>query len=382
MKRKNNGFKIFLTIIAVILIISVLGILYALRGIDSGATKPKQPVGSSFELEDIPNEKSANVKTGKKLSSTQVAEKVTPSVAAIVVYKNNKPIGQGSAVSMSYDKEKNETAFITCNHIVESSNITIKIMDKDGKVYPAVLKGRDKPTDLAVVVAKTNKFPPAEFGDSSKLKVGNAVYAIGNPYSLDFYGTFTAGVISSVNRPLKSGNSIYSLRTIQHDAAINPGNSGGALVNEYGQVVGINSAKVSSEAFEGMGFAIPISDAKPIIDQLMAKGKISSRSKLGITYIPAGNDNKYSEIVSKNKLPEGTIVIMSVDSDSDVGKKNIRTKDLITHVNGKPLTNPDILSGIIVKSKPGDEIELSIARVMADGKVQKFNAKVKLVEQK
>ena len=114
----------------------------------------------------------------------------------------------------------------------------------------------------------------------------------------------------------------------------------------------------------------------------MAKGKISSRSKLGITYIPAGNDNKYSEIVSKNKLPEGTIVIMSVDSDSDVGKKNIRTKDLITHVNGKPLTNPDILSGIIVKSKPGDEIELSIARVMADGKVQKFNAKVKLVEQK
>ncbi|MDO5014657.1 MAG: trypsin-like peptidase domain-containing protein [Clostridia bacterium] len=381
MKKENRGFTIFLSIIILILVISSLGILFSWDNKGNPISKKETVVSDSFKIDDIPNDKNSNIMSGKKLSSTQVAEKVTPSVAAIVVYQNGRAIGQGSAVSMSYDKEKNETAFITCNHIVEKSGTNIKIMDQNGKEYPAVLRGRDKPTDLAVVIAKTNKFPPAEFGDSSKLKVGNVVYAIGNPYSLDFYGSFTAGVVSTVNRPLKSNNSIYSLRTIQHDAAINPGNSGGALVNEFGQVVGINSAKVSSEAFEGMGFAIPISDAKPIIDQLMSKGKINSRSKLGITYIPAGNDDNYEKIVEKHKLPEGSIVIVTIDHDSDVVGKNIRAKDIITHVNGTPLTSPEVLSNTIIKSKPGDEIELTVVRVSTNGEIQKITEKVKLVKQ-
>ena len=174
-----------------------------------------------------------------------MAKKASNSVIAVLTYQNNKLSGEGSGIIMGEDKEKKNTYVITCAHIINSANTTVRIQTKDGTQYDAEIVGFDNRTDVGVLkIAKTG-FEPAEFGDSSKLQVGEQVYAIGNPGGTAFYGSFTQGVVSAIDRLTSAGE-----RDIQCPAfnttAINPGNSGGALVNSYGQVVGINSSKLQA----------------------------------------------------------------------------------------------------------------------------------------
>jgi len=210
--------------------------------------------------------------------------------------------------------------------------------------------------------------------------VGEAVYAIGNPGGVEFKGSFTGGMISAIERPLSSS---YTMQTIQHTAPINPGNSGGALVNAFGQVVGMNSAKIMDMQYEGMGFAIPSKVVQEVVNSLIAKGYVPDRPKLGIKYIAASRTQRGMLVMRINDLPSGSLIIAEIDEDSDIAGTDVRANDIITHANGEALNKAEVLLSLIEKGKVGDELRLTIARVnAANYSVETFDVKVKLVEDK
>ena len=160
---------------------------------------------------------------------------------------------------------------------------------------------------------------------------GEPVVAIGNPGGIELAGSVTQGIVSAAEREVKSSNGGYRMKCIQTDAAINPGNSGGALINQYGQVIGINSSKIAATDYEGIGFAIAMTEAKPIIDDLLNYGYVKDRVKIGISY------TEVDAILAKlNGIPAG-IYVEAVEQDSDAYAKGIRQGDIITHINGKEI---------------------------------------------
>lgn len=202
-------------------------------------------------------------------------------ITTYVNYQNYQAEGMGSGIIIRED------GYIVTNaHVVEGAKgITVQL--GDGTSYEGRLVGSDSKTDLAVVKVDAENLPAATFGNSDQVKMGEKVLAIGNPQSMDFAGSVTQGIVSGLNRQITAGGQngttvTHYTNLIQTDAAINPGNSGGALVNEYGQVIGINSAKVIATGAEGMGFAIPSNEVKPIVDDLIAYGRVTGRVRLGI----------------------------------------------------------------------------------------------------
>jgi serine protease Do len=171
------------------------------------------------------------------------------------------------------------------------------------------------------------------------------------------------------------------MKCIQHDAAINPGNSGGALVNVYGQVIGINSLKIADTEYEGMGFAIPISDAKSIIDNIIKYGYVPNRPMLGISYSEVSASQQYSMIVQKRSAP-GSLIIMEIGKNSGLANTDARKYDMIIAVDGKELTTPDVLLDKIDSSSVGDTLTLTLCRISNNYEITKFTVKVKLVEDK
>ncbi|MBQ7760123.1 MAG: trypsin-like peptidase domain-containing protein, partial [Acidaminococcaceae bacterium] len=202
------------------------------------------------------------------------AKKVGPAVVGITnkayvrdFFNRVKFIERGTGSGVIYDAQNGLIA--TNHHVVEgASEIIVSLTD--GRTVKGKVLGEDAATDLAVVKVEEKDLPVAAFGDSDTLQVGEPAIAIGNPLGLEFRGSVTAGVISALNRSIELGERKFNL--IQTDAAINPGNSGGALVNADGEVIGINSAKIAVSGVEGIGFAIPVNTAKPILDQLADKG--------------------------------------------------------------------------------------------------------------
>lgn len=169
---------------------------------------------------------------------------------------------------------------------------------------------------------------------------------------------------------------------IQHTAAINPGNSGGALVNEYGQVIGINSSKIADTDYEGMGFAVPSATVKDVADKLIAEGYVPGRPMLGIRYKSVYADSTYAMIAQIKGLPKGSLVIYSINADSAFANTQVQKGDIITKVNGKDLDSSESLSEMIEGSKVGDELTLTICRVGSDYQISEFDVKVTLVEDK
>jgi len=241
---------------------------------------------------------------------------------------------------------------VTNYHVIEeASEIIVSLAD--GRKIEAELVGSDPRTDLAVLKVNAKDLPVAVLGDSSKIKTGELVVAIGNPLGIEFARSVTVGVVSATDRTLTIGDRQFSL--IQTDAAINPGNSGGALVNSKGHVIGINSAKLVISGVEGMGFAIPISDAKPIIDELISKGYVS-RPYLGI----AGT--VVDEITAKQMgVPEG-IVVRQLVAAGPAHKAGLKEMDIITGVDGQTVKDFNDLTNILEKHKPGDQIKVAIDR--------------------
>ena len=209
------------------------------------------------------------------------------------------------------------------------------------KPYTATVVGKDSKTDLAVIKISASGLPVAELGDSDSLKVGELAVAIGNPGGLEYMGSVTVGVISGLNRTIAiedNGNT----KLIQTDAAINPGNSGGALVNSQGQVIGVNSAKVAEQGFDGMGFAIPINQAKTIVDSLIKTGYVQGRPLLGVSI-----DQTFDAAAAKqNNVPVGCYVA-SVQTPSGAATAGIKAKDIITKIDGKAVATFDELENLL-----------------------------------
>ena len=246
--------------------------------------------------------------------------------------------GAGSGIIISSDGY-----IVTNQHVVENAT-EIMIILNSGEEYTATLVGADEKSDLAVLKIDATGLTAATLGDSTQVEVGDLAVAIGNPLGQELSGSVTAGIVSAVNRKMNIENRSYNL--IQTDAAINPGNSGGALVNQYGEIIGINSVKMSQDGVEGLGFAIAISEAKPIIEDLMNNGYVSGRTQIGITATESRNG----------------LTVYSVSSGSGAEKAGIKQGDLIVKADGQVVTTVNALNEIKETKSPGDYITLTIIR--------------------
>lgn len=386
-KKPNSGKKVFFAILAAILIIAAAALaIYwpKLRKPSAETASTTQTAATSEDSIAIGDAKTYDASnTEGTLSSVDIAAKVKPSVIGIEIYgQGGRLYGEGSGVVMSKDEAKNLTYIVTCAHLLSEPGTAIEVQLEDGTTYEANVIGYDTRTDIGVLSIKGADLTPAEFGDSSVLKVGEPVYAIGNPGGAQFYGSVTSGIVSAIERPTASTDSGYTQECIQHDAAINPGNSGGALVNSYGQVVGINSSKIMDDSYEGMGFAVPITVAKNVVDDILANGYVTNRAKLGIQYVSIGANQTYSMVAEMNKLPDGSIIIAAMDDGCPLKDTKAQVGDIITAVGGKELKSASVLLDVIENASPGDEITLTIAHVESDYKVTTFDVKVELLEDK
>lgn len=300
---------------------------------------------------------SSGANAGQVLDVTQIADKVGPSVVGIIKKQTVtswwtggtvEQQGSGSGIILSSDGY-----ILTNSHVIEGAT-SVDVVLSSGEEYAATLVGQDTKTDLAVLKIDANNLPAAEFGKSAELKVGELAVAIGNPLGLEFQGSVTAGVISALNRTMEVEGRQYTL--VQTDAAINPGNSGGPLVNKYGHVIGINTVKISTSDTEGMGFAIPVDVAVPIIDELIQNGYVSGRPQIGV-----GVREITSDMSSYYNMPIGLYVV-SVSQGSGAERAGLMTGDIIIKADGKTVTTMDELNDIRDTHKAGEVLKLDIVR--------------------
>ena len=286
------------------------------------------------------------------LSLQEIYRRCIGSVVSIVtVTPSGKASGTGIIMS--------EDGYVITNHHVIESAQAVSVLTSDNQEYAASVVGSDETSDLAVLKVEAEGLQAAEFGDSSVLQVGDSVAAIGDPLGTALRGTMTDGIISAINRDLTVNDRTMSL--IQTNAALNNGNSGGPLINCYGQVIGINTMKMSnfysaSATVEGIGFAIPIDTAKPIIDELIEKGYVSGRPAIGIDgeTLPATYRIYY-------RLPQG-IYVTRVYQNSDAAAKGVSEGDIITAINGVSVTTMEQLNRVKNQFTAGQTITLTIYR--------------------
>lgn len=279
-------------------------------------------------------------------------------------------VGTGTGIVMTEDGY-----IITNAHVIYDSSEynageakAVSVLFSDKKEYDAKIIAYDVETDLAVLKIDETGFTPATFGNSDELRVGELVIAVGNPLGFELFGSVTSGIVSALNREISINEKNMTL--IQTDAAINSGNSGGPLLNSCGQVIGINSAKMSSSygsgtaSIEGLGFAIPINDARTIIDDLINNGYVTGRPQIGITAVDI--DEMYSSYLG---LPMG-IYVRGLAEGGAAEMAGIRVGDIIIGINDEAVTSMDELNAVKNKFKAGDTITLKISRDGEDIDIQ------------
>lgn len=305
------------------------------------------------EGEIILNNYPANINDTSKYNNQSAFEKVSPSAVGIICYQSEKResvIGQGTGIIVNTD------GYIATNSHVIGDSKTAYIVDvvlSDGKTYAAKVVGFDTRTDLAVIKINAKNLTPAEFADSDLASIGEDVIAVGNPGGIEFQNTLTRGVISAKDRTLGLSTQV---KYIQTDAAINPGNSGGPLCNLAGQVIGINSAKIASEEYEGMGFAIPSRTVKEVADDLISQGFVSGRVKIGIM----GTAVTETEALYNN-VPQGILVSEVIEGGPcDNGK--INTGDIVVALDEYEIKSFNDIYIALTNYKEGDEATLKVYR--------------------
>ncbi|NLJ30499.1 MAG: trypsin-like serine protease [Clostridiales bacterium] len=353
---------------------------------------------AAFTITKLVGSTTSTSTTTGQLTLQEIAAKVVPSVVCIQNYQvsqsskttqrsqqgnsddNNT---QGTATTDSTEEDSSVSPasegsgiiattdgyIITNAHVVEDAT-SLKVVLSTGKTYSAKLVGSDSVTDLAVIKIEATGLTAAEFGSSDDLKVADTVMAVGNPGGLEFNSSVTVGYVSALNREITNSETGYTMKCIQTDAAINPGNSGGALVNMYGQVIGINSSKIVATGYEGLGFSIPISIAQPIISDLKQYGYVKDRAVLGVSgqFIDAVTARFYN-------LPTG-MYVASITS-SEVTNAGIQKGDIITKIDGKSVTSQNVITSAVTAKKPGDTVTLSVTNSQTGNS---FTATVKLIQ--
>ncbi|MCI8623187.1 MAG: trypsin-like serine protease [Provencibacterium sp.] len=376
-RKGKKGLVVFFSIVAVVLTLSLVTFAgygaYVLMGGDQfvgvqggeAANQPETPLPDAPQLNIASTPQGVASQLDDGLSNEDIAEKVSPSVVRITNFSAESAygiVGEGSGIIMSKD------GYIVTNAHVIEGHTGLQVTLPNDESYNATQVGIDVQTDLAVIKLQSEPMPDlpvAEFGDSSMLRVGERVIAIGNAGGSEFSGSVTSGIISALDRQINTESA--RLRVIQTDAAINPGNSGGALVNRYGQVVGINSAKFVKEGYEGLGFAIPINNAKPIIDDLLQNGRVTGRPRLGIQGYDVTN-----VIAQFMGLPSNIsgIMVTAVDPDCNIARQGVVPGDVLTSMNGEPIESFNTLKNDLIEYKPGDTVTFEVYR-MASQRGQK-----------
>ncbi|MBR6502733.1 MAG: trypsin-like peptidase domain-containing protein [Clostridia bacterium] len=343
-KPMNKGFKVFCLVMSAVIVLTATATGGYFLG-KSNVSTNNSYIGNNVTvgLEAKPVDTDAN-------TPAQVYQMVNESIVGIRTYNDAGKAGDSSGVIYSADGY-----IVTNDHIyAEIGAPKFKIFTHDGTEYDAVYVAGDTVSDLAVLkIVNGTGFKPATFGDSAQLINGENVVAVGRPSDATDSSSITSGVISLTSRRVKTTSS-YTARLIQTDSAINPGSSGGALVNMYGQVVGITASKLAGVEYDAIGFAIPTKTMKRVVEQLIAQGKVTDRAKLGISYTEV---NSVTADV-KNYGAVG-LLVATVSDDSDAYGK-IGEGDMITHVNGIKITNDDIILNIIEDCKAGDTITLTV----------------------
>lgn len=318
-----------------------------------------------------------------KYTIAGVAKLVKPSIVEIYTYDSESDasfgnsLGTGSGIVFS-----DEGYIITNAHVLKENGFHI-VKTLDGKSYDAEIIGRDVKTDIAVIKVEGANLIPATFGDSDDAIVGEQVVAIGNPANLS--STVTDGIISAINRKIRSDDTSFEMNCIQTNADISPGNSGGALVNMYGQVIGITSSKYVSNSFEGLGFAITTNEALPIIEELIKQGYVSGRFRIGIQLIDmstAANVLRIEELLGF-ELPEAFsgIYIDSISEDANIFNTKLEEGDFITEINGTHVrTYNEFYEAVSSQYGVGDTVLANCAHVEEGGKITCYDIQFKLME--
>ena len=265
-------------------------------------------------------------------------------------------------------KNENGYAYIVTNYHVIAKSQELEVLLSDGTREKAELVGSDQWTDLAVIrIANTNVSTVAEFANSDDVEVGQTAIAIGSPLGSEFATSVTQGIVSATNRAVATdvdgdGQEDWVVTAIQTDAAINPGNSGGALINSAGQVIGINSMKISKSSVEGMGFAIPSNEVVSIIKQLEENGKIT-RPALGISMVNLTSVN--TRVIQQMNLPadvKSGVVIAEVDSKGSAKAAGLQAYDVIVEMDGQKIEGIQNLRKVLYSHKVGDKMEVTYYR--------------------
>ncbi|MCE4993978.1 serine protease [Staphylococcus xylosus] len=324
-------------------------------------------------------------KSEKYDSVNQMINDVSPAIVGVINMqkaqnlddllkgKSSKSQEAGVGSGVIYQKNNGSAYIVTNNHVIDGAS-EIKVQLHNSKQVDAKLIGKDALTDMAVLKINETKGTKAiNFANSSKVKTGDSVFAMGNPLGLEFANSVTSGIISASERTIDTQTSAGSnkVNVLQTDAAINPGNSGGALVDINGNLVGINSMKIANEQVEGIGFAIPSNEVKVTIKELVEKGKID-RPSIGIGLLNVSEiPDQYKEQL-KTSRKDGAYVA-KVDGDN-----GLKEGDIITAIDDKNVKeDTDIRSYLYENKKPGDSVKLTVER---EGKQQKID--VTLKEQK
>ncbi|MBQ8624200.1 MAG: trypsin-like peptidase domain-containing protein [Oscillospiraceae bacterium] len=332
-----------------------------------------EPEGMNFTLPiaELPELEDQFYQADGRYTTEGVAKAVSPSIVTVEAFIEGyafAPYGQGSGIIMSDDGY-----VITNAHVIDGATLGVKVRLHNGNEYDALVIGSDYKSDIAVLkINSTEKLFAAQFGDSDALVLGEQVVAIGTPAGLE--QTVTSGCVSGLDRMIKVNDDNINMSCIQIDAAINPGNSGGALINMWGQVIGITSSKLDSVDYDNIGFAIEMSAAKPIIENLIEHGRVLGRPKIGISFY------QFDEATADYYGTIPGLHIAEIDQSCDIANTQLAVDDIITHMNGTPVMSSDDVYAIILDLQPGDTVTANVSRIKEDGSYETFEIEFKLME--
>ncbi|MFD1386283.1 trypsin-like peptidase domain-containing protein [Oceanobacillus sp. FSL W7-1293] len=365
-------------VISSVLVVLLLGnqLLPASEGImDSSGGETASSNASSESI--IPTIASDDADVSADISEVSQAVVGVINMQQQNLWEDSQEAGTGSGII--YKKEDGKAYVITNNHVVEGAEQLQVALDEEHQVDATVL-GTDALTDLAVLeIDGEHVDTVANLGSSEDIEVGETVMAIGNPLGMDFNNSVTRGIISGLNRNVEvdtngDGAPDWVTEVLQTDAAINPGNSGGALVNADGDVIGINSMKIAQSQVEGIGFAIPIDEALPVVEKLETDGEVS-RPLIGISTAPLSQvPPQYQQEIELPEDVDGGMVIANVQSGSPADNANLQQFDVITKINGNPVTSIiELRKELFDQGQAGEHVEIEFAR---DGELHSITLKM------
>lgn len=374
-KNKSGGSALFGGVLGGIISAIIVVVLFTTNiiplGNSTGSSADTNGNNGSSAPEVIKTLSSENADTSTNIEETSKAVVGVLNLQKQSVWTQSQEAGTGSGII--YKKEDGKAYIVTNQHVVEGAQEVEIVLNDDERIQAKVL-GTDALTDLAVLEVNGEKINTvANIGSSEDLKVGETVIAIGNPLGMNFANTVTKGIVSGLNRSVSmdtngDGQPDWVTEVIQTDAAINPGNSGGALVNGDGKVIGINSMKIAKQEVEGIGFAIPMDSALPIMEQLEQNGEIE-RPLIGIS--TASLNQVPPQYRSEITLPEnvkGGMVVADVQTGSSADSAGLQQFDVITKINGNEITSIlELRKYLYSETQIGDTIEIEYYR---DGKAQ------------